>query len=142
MRPLEAAFSPPIIYATGSDHEKLNQLLVSEAGAAATPLLRQEISRLSPAAGALEPFVGLGTEVTFRDLRTKHQRTVTIVLQPSASPAQDEVPVCETLGAALLGLPEGAVFRWTEDDGRIRAVRVLQVGAPVSEPPPPPGRSI
>lgn len=142
MRPLEAAFSPPIIYATGSDHEKLNQLLVSEAGAAATPLLRQEISRLSPAAGALEPFVGLGTEVTFRDLRTKRQRTVTIVLQPSASPSQDEVPVCETLGAALLGLPEGAVFRWTEDDGRIRAVRVLQVGAPVSEPPPPPGRSI
>lgn len=142
MRPLEAAFSPPIIYATGSDHEKLNQLLVSEAGAAATPLLRQEISRLSPAAGAMQPFVGLGTEVTFRDLRTKRQRTVTIVLQPSASPSQDEVPVCETLGAALLGLPEGAVFRWTEDDGRIRAVRVLEVGAPVSEPPPPPGGSI
>ena len=141
MRPLEAAFSPPIIYATGSDHEKLNQLLGSEAGAAATPLLRQEISRLSPAAGAMEPFVGLGTEVTFRDLRTKRQLTVTIVLQPSASPSQDEVPVCETLGAALLGLPEGAVFRWTEDDGRIRAVRVLEVGAPVSEPPPP-GRSI
>ena len=135
MRPLQAAFSPPIIYATGSDQEKLNHLLGSEAGAAASPLLRQEISRLSPAAGALEPFVGLGSEVTFRDLRTKHERAVTIVLQPSASPAEDEVPVSETLGAALLGLPEGAVFRWTEDDGRIRALRVLRVAARTSEPP-------
>ncbi|CAN7604198.1 GreA/GreB family elongation factor [Phenylobacterium sp. LjRoot164] len=142
MRPLEAAFSPPIIYATGSDQEKLNHLLVSEAGGAATPLLRQEISRLSPAAGALEPFVGLGTEVTFRDLRTKRERTVTVVLQPSATPSESEVPVSETLGAALLGLPEGAVFRWTEDDGRIRAVRVLRVEAPRSEPATSAGRSI
>ncbi len=31
------------------------------------------------------------------------------------------------LGAALIGLMENAIFRWSEADGRLRAVKVVSI---------------
>ena len=127
MRPLQATFSPPIVFVTDTDRDMLGGLLVSQAGANASFLLRQEFKRLSRASGAEKPFVRLGFNVTYRDLRTKRESTVRLVLTPSPDGSRGEVSVMEALGAALLGLPEGAVFRWTDLDGRLRAVKALRV---------------
>ncbi len=135
MRPLGATFSPPIVFATDEDRDAIGRLLASEAGGGASFLLRQEFERLSGASGAVRPFVRLGSSVTFRDLRTKRESTVRLVLTPSPMLPSGEVSITDTLGAALLGLSEGAIFRWSDHDGRIRALKALRVEEPTTTNP-------
>ena len=130
MRPLAAAFSPPPIFATDEDRGVLANLLRTGRTSGGAALLHQEFERLSRASAAEKPFVRLGFSVTYRDLRTKHERRVLLSPTPPMETTGGEVSVWDTLGAALLGWEEGAIFRWSDQSGRLRALKVLAVSAP------------
>ena len=72
-------------------------------------------------------FVRLGSSVLYKDLRTKRQRRVRLVRPGRENPEENEVSLLSPIGAALVGLAEGAIFRWPAPDGGTRAVKVLEV---------------
>lgn len=127
----DTLFSPPPVYAVEADIEAL-RALAAMAGTSApgASLYRQEFERLSILTDDRAPFiVRLGSTVTYRDLRTKRERTVEVVRPDRADSDENRVSVLSPIGAALLGLARDAVFRWTDVDGRLRAVKVLALHA-------------
>lgn len=121
-------FARPPVYATAEDLSALREAAQrAQAAAPGAGLLRQELDRLAPAAEAPAPFVRLGDVVRYRDLRTRRERQVRIVPPEAAEPEENWISVLAPVGAALIGLPEGAVFRWLEPSGLARAVKVLEI---------------
>lgn len=126
----DTMFARPPIYASTADALELRALAADAGGAnPGGALLRQEVDRLlvgSPPGQQLV-FVRLGSWVAYRDLRTKRERHVRVVRPEQANPEENYVSVLSPLGAALIGLAQGAIFRWGGPDGRLRAVKVLQI---------------
>ena len=124
----DTMFARPAIYASEADALEL-QALASDAGQAnpGGALLREEVARLSVGAPEGLPFVRLGSWAGYRDLRTKRERHVRVVRPGQANPEENHISVLSPLGAALIGLTKGAIFRWRSPDGQLRAVRVLEV---------------
>ena len=124
-------FTRPPIYALADDVPKL-KLLVGAArednpGAA---LLAEEFDRLCVLShGGKEPFVRPGSSLTYLDLRTKQESRVRLSHPADTDQSPGDVSLLSPLGAALIGLMEGAIFRWTEADGRLRAVKVTSIEA-------------
>ena len=125
----DTMFARPPIYASPVDAEELKALAAGAGGAnPGGALLRQEVERLL--IGPPEkhvPFVRLGSWVAYRDLRTKRERHVRVVRPEQATPEENYISVLSPLGAALIGLAQDAIFRWSGPDGRLRAVKVLQI---------------
>jgi regulator of nucleoside diphosphate kinase len=90
-------------------------------------LFLEELERLTiishPAALS---FARLGAVARYRDLRTKRERAIKIVPPQNADGDENAVSVLTPIGAALIGLKEGSIFRWGEP-GRTRAVKLLAV---------------
>jgi regulator of nucleoside diphosphate kinase len=76
--------------------------------------------------------VNVGSEVTFRDNTTGRVQTVILVLPKEANIAERRVSVLTPIGAALIGLAEGASIDWSTRDGEARLLTVLQVTAAAS----------
>jgi regulator of nucleoside diphosphate kinase len=72
-------------------------------------------------------FVRLGSLLTYMDLRTRRRRMIRVVAPERANADEGEVSVLSPIGAALIGLREGAVIRWRTADGGMRAVKVLTI---------------
>lgn len=130
--PLPAApadFSPPPVFATADDLGRLRELARWGAGETwGASLLLREIERIHEGvAPAGAPFARLGSEVTYKDLGTKRIHRVRLTGSRAGKSHTGAVSVLSVLGAALIGLCEGAIFRWMEPDGRFRAVKVLAV---------------
>jgi len=136
--------STPTIYARRSELAELRAISqtagVTAPGAA---LFVAEVERLSVVADdARERFVRLDDRVVYRDLRTKREREVSVVRPGMADPEENRVSILSPLGAALIGLPEEAMFRWTGPDGRLRVIKVVSIAdrdAPRSPEPWPDG---
>lgn len=77
--------------------------------------------------------VTIGSEVTFRDLGTGRQQTVSVVFPEHADIDQGRISVLTPVGVALLGLSPGAAISWITRDDAERQLEVLQV-----KPPPAP----
>lgn len=122
----DTMFARPPVYASVEDAAALGDLAarasLAHPGAA---LLREEVGRLSVNAPRDLEYVGLGSWVAYRDLRTKRERHVRIVRPEQADPEENHVSVLSPLGAALIGLAPGAIFRWSGPDGRLRAIKLL-----------------
>lgn len=122
-------FACPPVFATAGDIADLRALAATanEASFGAS-MFRQECARLAvPALAAAPRFVRLGNAVTYRDLRSKTERQVRVVRPDHSDAEENHVSVFAPIGAALIGLSEGAIFRWTEPDGRLRAIKVLNI---------------
>jgi regulator of nucleoside diphosphate kinase len=93
--------------------------------------LLQEIERAEvlPSAAMPSHVVNVGSEVTFRDNTTGRVQTVIIVMPKEANIAERRVSVLTPIGAALIGLAEGASIDWSTRDGESRELTVLQVMA-------------
>lgn len=122
-------FTRPPVYALADDVPKLKVLIEGPgrdtAGAA---LLAEEFDRLCVLShGGKDPFVRPGSWLTYRDLRTKEERRVRLSHPGLGDQGADDVSMLSPLGAALIGLMEGAIFRWSEADGRLRAVKVVSI---------------
>jgi regulator of nucleoside diphosphate kinase len=57
-------------------------------------------------------------------------QTVTLVLPGEADIAERKVSVLTPIGAALIGLAQGASIDWETRDGESRELTVLQVATP------------
>lgn len=123
----DTMFARPPVYATAEDLAALQVLARRDASAPGAELLRQELRRLASAEAASGRFVRLGDVVCYRDLRTKRERRVRLVRPDETQADENWVSVLSPVGAALIGLTEGTVFRWLEPDGRTRAVKVLAI---------------
>ncbi len=91
--------------------------------------LLQEIERAKVLPSAKMPpnVVNLGSEVTFRDNMSGRVQTVILVMPKDANIAERRVSVLTPVGAALIGLAEGASIDWVTRDGASRELTVLKV---------------
>lgn len=120
---------PPAVYATPADLKRLRAISLSrQAPGLGQELLRREVERMAIRADDDLRFVRLNSTVTYKDLRTRRRRIVQVVQPEHAHQDENRVSILSPIGAALIGLPEGSVFRWAERiDGATRAVKVLAV---------------
>lgn len=121
-------FARPPVFATPSDFDALQKIVRGFDEAPGLSLLLDEVSRmevLSP--NVAQGFVRLGSEVTYKDLRTKRERTVVVAPPRDADYDNNRISVLSPIGAALIGLSEGAVIRWSAADGFVRAVKVIRL---------------
>ena len=124
--PARSLETPPV-YVTESQYNQLFSFAaVSAAGGAA--LLRDELERaVLVADDDANAFVRLDSIVRYHDLISGRERTVQIVAPALGDIEQNRLSVLTPTGAALVGLAEGACLKWAGEDGRPRAVQVLQV---------------
>lgn len=122
----------PAIYITRADLDLLSEII--GAGAERMPggaLLREELDRAIVQDGdAPARFVRLGDEVEFEDLTTGRTRKVTVVAPGEADIDAGRISVLTPVGAALIGMTEGAAFSWEDWNGRAHALRVAAVREP------------
>ena len=74
--------------------------------------------------------VTLGSAVTFRDETSGSLREVVVVLPQDADIESNRVSILTPIGAALIGLREGASIDWATRDGSRRQLSVLGVRPP------------
>lgn len=121
----------PKVRVTESDFDKLTA--VSHAPRTLTPgveLLLEELERFSIVPDHADrrlKFVRLGSKVTYRDLGLQRERTVRVGLPGEADVDENRISVLAPVGAALMGLSVGDVFRWTGPDERPREIEVLAI---------------
>ncbi|WP_419320278.1 GreA/GreB family elongation factor [Caulobacter sp. ErkDOM-E] len=120
----------PTVYVTEADHEILSNLADAVAGrAAGSRVLAGEMARavIVEAGQAPCPFVGIGSTVDYQDLTSGQPRRVRLSLPRDASIDKGRISVLTPVGAALIGMTAGESFHWTDNDGRLRGVRVISV---------------
>ena len=120
----------PKVRVTEADFETLAAIgRASRTPAPGLELLLGELERSSIVAApdARRPFARLGSKVTYRDLAIARERTVRLGLPGEANVDENRISVLAPVGAALLGLSAGDVFRWTGPDERLREIEILAV---------------
>lgn len=70
------------------------------------------------------------SKVLFEDEATGRTRRVKLVYPKDADSAHDRVSVTTPIGAALIGMPEGASIEWPNRQGATRRLRILEVTQP------------
>jgi len=127
----------PDVFVLDTEYDPLADLVCgSPHPTAGLALLWHELDRakIIGADGAPETFVRMGCRMTVLELTSDEIFRVRLVY-PSEAIKPDLVSVASRLGAALIGLPTGEEFRWTDADGRDRIIKILAV-----EPPPRPSK--
>ncbi|QYX58206.1 nucleoside diphosphate kinase regulator [Roseovarius sp. SCSIO 43702] len=77
--------------------------------------------------------VTIGSRVTFRNESTRAEQTITLVYPEDADISRGCVSIVTPIGAALLGLAEGAQFAWDARDSTRHQLTVLKVEPPVRD---------
>lgn len=123
------AFRLPEISLLPRDHELLFDLIC--AAPRSTPgitLLGQELERAAIVAPERAPadLVQLRSVVTFTDLERGTRRVAQLV-RPGQRTGRHRISVATPVGAALIGLQAGDIFRWRSPRGRLRILKVDHV---------------
>lgn len=74
-----------------------------------------------------EDAVAMNSTVTFRDLETKTENTVTLVFPADANIAEKKISVLSPVGVALLGLRKGGRIQWPMPNGKNKHFEILDV---------------
>lgn len=124
----------PRLTLTAEDFGRLSTLAraAAERMPDAASALGDELERARVLARGRRPtsFVGMGSEVEFRDDATGKVQSVKLVYPDEADIAQGKISVLTPVGTALIGLPAGASITWRTRAGELRRLTVLQVRAP------------
>jgi regulator of nucleoside diphosphate kinase len=127
----ETGAEPPIIL-DAAYAERLHALAYASLNRApdVADRLLHEIERAAvvPSGEMPETVVNIGSEVTFRDDTADRVQTAILVLPQDADIAQRRISVLTPIGAALIGLAEGASIHWITRDGAERRLTVIKVG--------------
>jgi regulator of nucleoside diphosphate kinase len=125
----DTMFARPPVYVRRSDLPELWRIAAkARKTAPEADLFLEEFDRLSVASETNDScFVRLDSSVVYKDLRTKRQRRVRVVRPGRENPEENEVSLLSPIGGALVGLAPGAIFRWADADGRLRAIKVLEI---------------
>ncbi|MDP1601231.1 GreA/GreB family elongation factor [Phenylobacterium sp.] len=121
----------PKVRVTEADFEKLAAIgRASRSPMPGATLLLEELERFAIVSEQSErrsKFVRLGSQVTYRDLVLQRERTVRVGLPGEANVDENRISVLAPVGAALMGLSVGDVFRWLGPDEKPREIEVLQI---------------
>jgi regulator of nucleoside diphosphate kinase len=120
----------PKVRVTEADFEKLAAIgSASRSPMPGASILLEELERflIVPNTDRRSKFVRLGSKVTYRDLILKRDRTVRVGLPGEADVDENRISVLAPVGAALIGLSVGDVFRWEAPDARLREIEVLSI---------------
>jgi regulator of nucleoside diphosphate kinase len=118
----------PQIYITAADFNCLAPLARSATWPSAG-LLKEELARATIIHGETQPgFAHLNSVVTYLDRASGRIHTVELRLPEDPQVDEDCVSILSPLGAALLGLAEGADFRWRPPAGDGLDLKVFGVG--------------
>jgi regulator of nucleoside diphosphate kinase len=71
--------------------------------------------------------VAINSTVTYRDLETKTDTTVTLVFPAEANIAEKKISVLSPVGVALLGLRIGGRIQWPMPNGKNKLFEILAV---------------
>lgn len=127
MRPSNAK-GRPTIYVSVADHDRLAPVARS-LDCAAGELLKEELARATILHGEAQPgYAHLNSVVTYLDRATGRTQTVDLVPADAAECGPGCVSILTPLGAALLGLAEGAEFKWRSPAGYRLDLKIFGVG--------------
>lgn len=91
-----------------------------------------ERAEVLPSAEMPPHIVNIGSEVTFRDNTTGRVQRIILVLPKDANIAERRVSVLTPIGAALIGLKQGASIDWMTRNGERRELTVSEVAPALS----------
>jgi len=117
----------PSLTVSEGDYGRL-MALIEDSDTPAAAALEQELARAEivaddTPAGA----VAMHSRVTFSDLDSGAETTVTLVYPREADVDALRISVLSPVGSALIGLPVGGVIDWPLPGGRVRRLRVVAV---------------
>lgn len=113
-----------------SDYERL-QATIEHHESPQADALDEELARAEtvPDADFPEGIVSMHSRVSFEDIDTGRETTVTLVYPQEADVAQMRVSVLTPVGSALIGLSVGGEIEWPLPSGQARRLRVTSVQA-------------
>lgn len=94
--------------------------------------LLHEIDRATvlPTGSVPDNVVNIGSTVTFHHDGASRVQTVMLVMPQDADIARNRISVLTPIGAALIGLAEGASITWRTRAGELRHLKVIAVNRP------------
>ncbi len=94
-------------------------------------LLEEELARaeIVPKEDLPADVVCMGSEVTFMDLDTEKENTVTLVYPHESNIEENKISILAPVGAALIGLRIGQTIDWPISETKIRRIRVTFVSS-------------
>ena len=119
----------PAVHILAADYDRL--VAIAESAAARAPqtagFLRGELDRAHLVANPAVAAVQMGSRVRYRDHGSEREHDVRLVYPTEADIARGRVSVLTPVGAALIGLEEGASISWRDNAGQEKALTVLEV---------------
>ncbi len=111
-----------------TDYETLLALIDRHRGEAADSL-DEELARAEvvPARQLPGDVVAINSRVTFRDLDSGEETTVTLVVPHQVDVAAMKISLLSPVGCALIGLRRGACIQWPIPGGKHRRLQVMAV---------------
>lgn len=117
-----------------SDYRRLLAAIEHHDGTMADAL-DEELARAETVADDEFPsgIVSMHSRVTFEDIDTGSDTTVTLVYPQEANVAEMRISVLTPVGSALIGLATGGEIEWPLPSGGARRLRVKAVDAPAAK---------
>lgn len=120
----------PTIYVGHDDHEELIDLALKALGRApAAALLLQEMQRATVAEAPPPNVVAMNSDVDF-EYSGRRYRDFRLVYPRYADITDGRISVLTPVGAALIGLSEGATMSWLGPNRDVHSLTVLRVRPP------------
>lgn len=118
----------PSLVISREDYEKISAIL-SFAKIEVAELLEEELGRAELVAAEQlgTDIVAMNTTVTFTDLDSGKEQSVTLSYPNDANIEMNKVSILAPVGAALIGLRVGQTIDWPLSDGKVKRIRVLSV---------------
>ncbi|MEJ8566196.1 nucleoside diphosphate kinase regulator [Elongatibacter sediminis] len=113
---------------TRLDEARIRVLLKHVSEEAAGPLLDElDQAAVVPDEELPANVVRMGSHIRFEDLDTGKLSECTLVYPQDADPSEQRISVLAPVGAALIGLAEGADIEWPLPGGQFRRLKVVAV---------------
>lgn len=124
----------PSIIISQDDFQKISALLTLAKDEVAE-LLEEELARAELMAVDQLPkdIVTMNSEVTFVDLDTNKEQTLTLVYPNEADIKENKVSILAPMGAALIGLRVGQTMDWRLFQNKLKRIKISSVSYPQKE---------
>lgn len=123
----------PDVRIRASDYDRLASLteFVSDNLLEAASFLRDELARARVVPDGESSGVQMGAHVRFRDHGMDRVHDLQLVWPAEADARSGRISILTPVGAALIGLSEGATMPWRDRNGSMKTLTVLAVHASI-----------